>query len=62
MLRWGEFQRLRPDLAEAGRRLAEAPAGLADQALFEFLVESCLWTATGGHGDWNPRHTVWRSG
>ena len=21
MLRWGEFQRLRPDLAEAGRRL-----------------------------------------
>ena len=46
----------------AERRLAEAPAGLADQALFEFLVGSCLWTATGGHGDWNPRHTVWRSG
>ena len=45
-----------------GGRLAEAPAGLADQALFEFLVGSCLWTATGGHGDWNARHTVWRSG
>jgi hypothetical protein len=47
-------------LAERG--LAEAPAGHADQVLFEFLADRCLWTATTGHGDWRPRHTVWRSG
>jgi hypothetical protein len=29
--------------------------------LVEFYLERCLWTATSGHGDWNPRHTIWRS-
>jgi hypothetical protein len=31
------------------------------QDLFEFYLQRCLWTQTSGHGDWNPRHTIWRS-
>jgi hypothetical protein len=46
----------------AERRLEQPPPGFADQALFEVLVERCLWTRTSGHGDWAPRHTTWRSG
>ena len=117
MLGWAEFQHVRPDLAEAGRRLlcqfgvglaflatvradggprlhpmcplvtddalvgflqptrrraattqflaerklTAAPQDLNTQDLFEFHLERCLWTQTSGHGDWNPRHTIWRS-
>jgi len=90
MVSWDEFQRLRPDLAEAGRRLLyqfgvglaflatarreaamaqflaerrlEAPPpGFETDELFEFHLERCLWTQTSGHGDWAPRHTVWRA-
>jgi hypothetical protein len=30
-------------------------------ALFEFIVDSCLLTRTTGHGDPSPAHVVWRS-
>jgi hypothetical protein len=33
----------------------------ADDALFEFDVESCLLTRTTGHGDPSPEHTVWHA-
>jgi hypothetical protein len=45
-------------LAERG--LEAAPGHFGAQELFEFRLERCLWTRTGGHGDWRPRHTVWR--
>ena len=44
----------------AERRLTAAPQEFDAQHLFEFYLERCLWTATSGHGDWNPRHTIWR--
>lgn len=28
---------------------------------FSFDVETCLLTRTTGHGDWNPRHTIWNA-
>jgi len=37
------------------------PDARAGSDLFEFYLERCLWTATSGHGDWNPHHTIWRS-
>jgi hypothetical protein len=43
----------------AERRLETTPPGFQD--LFEFHLERCLWTTTSGHGDWSPRHTIWRS-
>lgn len=46
----------------AERSLTEAPPGLAADELFELRVETLLLTRTDGHGDWHPRHTVWRSG
>ena len=45
----------------AERKLTAVPPGFHAQDLFEFYLERCLWTATSGHGDWNPRHTIWRS-
>jgi hypothetical protein len=45
----------------AERKLTTIPEGFDAQDLFEFYLERCLWTATSGHGDWNPRHTIWRS-
>ena len=45
----------------AERRLETTPPGFEAQQLFEFYLERCLWTATSGHGDWNPRHTIWRA-
>jgi hypothetical protein len=45
----------------AERKLTAAPADFHTQDLFEFYLERCLWTTTSGHGDWNPRHTIWRS-
>jgi hypothetical protein len=51
--------------AVAGRFVAERAhiptAAVGDEdRLFELLIESVLLTRTTGHGDWNPRHTVWR--
>jgi hypothetical protein len=43
------------------RQLSTTPPGFEDQDLFEFSLERCLWTTTSGHGDWNPRHTIWRA-
>ena len=34
----------------------------ADDALFEFDIESCLLTRTTGHGDPAPDHRVWHAG
>ena len=43
------------------RRLQTEPPGFQAQHLFEFFLESCLWAVTSGHGDWQPRHTIWRA-
>jgi hypothetical protein len=45
----------------AERQLATTPGGFQAQDLFEFFLQRCLWTQTSGHGDWNPRHTIWRA-
>jgi hypothetical protein len=44
-------------LAERG--LDGEPPGFGDGEFFEFRLGRCLLTRTDGHGDWNPRHTVW---
>ncbi len=36
------------------------PERVSHELPFSFDVESCLLTRTTGHGDWNPKHTVWR--
>jgi hypothetical protein len=45
--------------------LSERPqmdAGHLDgQTAVEFLIETCLLTRTSGHGDLNPRHTIWKA-
>lgn len=41
------------------RGMDEQPPGFEDEQLFELRIASCLTTTTTGHGDWNPRHTVW---
>lgn len=46
----------------AERKLTAAPPDFDAQDLFEFYLQRCPWTQTSGHGDWNPRHTIWRSG
>jgi hypothetical protein len=33
----------------------------ADDALFEFDIESCLLTRTTGHGDPSPDHRIWHA-
>jgi hypothetical protein len=43
------------------RDLAGPPEGFADQELFVFDIGRCLWTVTRGHGDTDPRHTIWRA-
>jgi hypothetical protein len=45
-------------VAERMQFVVQAPAG--EDALFEFLLGSCLLTRTTGHGDTNPVHRVWR--
>ena len=45
----------------AERQLTTTPPGFEAQDLFEFYLERCLWTATSGHGDWNPQHLIWRA-
>jgi hypothetical protein len=43
-------------------RSVETPPPQADRSrMFEFFIESCLLTRTAGHGDWEPRHTIWKS-
>lgn len=44
----------------AESNLAELPPEHAGLPLFEFLVRSALVTRTDGHGDFHPRHTIWR--
>jgi hypothetical protein len=44
------------------RDMDTAPPGFDDQALFEFLVDTCMITRTTGHGDPNPQHTIWKAG
>ena len=54
---------LRSDLSAvfvAERMQLAVPAPAEEDALFEFLVGSCLLTRTTGHGDTNPVHRVWR--
>jgi hypothetical protein len=54
---------LRTELGEmfvAERAQLGVPMPAADDALFEFLLESCLLTRTTGHGDLEPEHQVWR--
>jgi len=46
-------------LAERG--MAAEPPGFSDGEIFEFRIRRCLLTRTDGHGDWNPRHTLWAS-
>jgi hypothetical protein len=41
-------------------RFPVVPPG-ADDALFEFAVDSLLLTRTTGHGDPAPRHIVWHA-
>ena len=49
-------------LAEPARKWDGPPADFGDQKVVEFLIETCLLTRTTGHGDFDPQHTVWRSG
>jgi hypothetical protein len=44
------------------RRLAEPPPDADQEQLIEFLIGTCLLTRTTGHGDYSPKHTVWRAG
>jgi hypothetical protein len=37
------------------------PSPGEDQRLFEFHVQTAMITRTTGHGDPEPRHTIWRS-
>lgn len=43
------------------RGMSEPPPGIDEQRLFRFEIEVCLHTATTGHGDPFPQHTVYRS-
>jgi hypothetical protein len=43
------------------RKWTEPPEDFDEQELFAFDIERCLLTATTGHGDPHPTHTVWRA-
>jgi len=43
------------------RSLEIPPKGFAEQELFVFELERCLYTVTSGHGDPEPRHRIWRA-
>ncbi len=43
------------------RRLDSPPPGFEQERLFEFLIDGCLLTRTTGHGDYDPKHTVWKA-
>lgn len=54
---------LRAELAAlfvSERTQTGTPPPQADEVVFEFLIESVLWTQTAGHGDADPHHTIWR--
>jgi hypothetical protein len=42
------------------RKMTAPAPGSEDEQLFEFLIETCLLTRTTGHGDYDPKHTVWK--
>ena len=48
------------DVFVTERMQLAVPAPAEEDALFEFLLGSCLLTRTTGHGDANPVHRVWR--
>jgi hypothetical protein len=50
------------DLFVEERSALSVPRPSDDDALVEFLLESCLLTRTMGHGDPRPVHRVWRDG
>ncbi len=57
-----------PDTRERlGRQFAAERSALAvpppgeEQHLFEFRVQMAMLTRTTGHGDPDPRHTIWRA-
>lgn len=43
------------------RGMTEAFPGFSDQELFGFQIDRCLHTLTTGHGDPQPKHTVWQA-
>jgi hypothetical protein len=53
-------QRLATEFVEE-RAHFKVPAPAAGDVLFRLDLGTCLLTTTAGHGDANPRHTVWRS-
>jgi Pyridoxamine 5'-phosphate oxidase len=46
----------------AERKLTGPPPGFDEEQLFEFLIDGCLFTKTTRHGDYEPQHTIWKSG
>lgn len=53
-------ERLRSRFLEE-RGWTSPPDGFDEQELFVFDVQTCLVTVTTGHGDPDPRHTIWRA-
>lgn len=53
--------RLGRQFAEERSEFAMPPPG-AEQHLFEFHLQAVMLTRTTGHGDPEPRHTVWQAG
>ena len=45
----------------AERRWETPPLDFDQQELFELLIERVLLTRTNGHGDFNPRHSIWKA-
>jgi hypothetical protein len=43
------------------RKWSDPPADFDEQELFAFDIQTCLVTATTGHGDPAPKHSVWRA-
>ena len=55
------LRRMVADAFLAERNWVSPPPGFDRQALIEFRISTCLLTRTSGHGDVNPRHTVWKA-
>ena len=45
----------------AERRWEASSFDFDEQELFELLIERVLLTRTDGHGDLNPRHSIWKA-
>ena len=43
----------------AEREMDDAPQDFYEGKFYEFMISRCLLTQTTGHGDWQPRHSVW---